>query len=101
MTRKELLPLLIAHYEKVIKEVTENTWGDTCYHIITKNSVDRGICYCANRVFNVNIYDKKWVKKAGKKDEPYWCLQPSWWTSKENNIERLQFRVDKMKKLIQ
>jgi hypothetical protein len=99
MTKKELLPLLIAHYEKVIKEVTDNHWNDTWYDVIKKYNVNKGICYCADKVFNTDIYGMAWVKNASD-NISYWYMLPCSMVTKKQNLDRLQYRLDTMKKLI-
>jgi hypothetical protein len=95
LSRKKLLPLLIAHYESVMGELTPRDWQET----LRFNKINRGICYASNLLFDTNLYDAKWVKKE--------CVLPSMWAeypqdtnSLDKAKEYLQIRVDKMKKIL-
>lgn len=98
MTRKELLPLLINHYEIAIKRVSNRTSAKTI-HTLSEFNVGMGICNCAYIKFRVDIFNKKWVNKYNI-DKRYWCEIPYNRKTKKETIASLQFRVDTMKKIL-
>jgi hypothetical protein len=96
LSRKKLLPLLIAHYERVIGELNQDNWED----IILKNNVQFGICNAALSLFKRNIYNTKWVKKECTMGGSMWGYYPEKANSVNGCKELLQIRVDKMKKIL-
>lgn len=102
MTKKQLLNLLITHYENVIVEIamippTHNIISDA-RSILSRRKVHYGICYCAQSVFNKNIMTTSWVDRhAGKYG--YWADKPYFADSISKMIDLLQYRVDIMQKL--
>ena len=95
-TRKKLLPLLISHYENVISQLTEENWDKLIY----ASNVSRGICYASNILFDINLYNTKWVKEECVFTSPKWAAYPRSSDSLNECKELLQIRVDKMKKIL-
>jgi hypothetical protein len=90
MEKKELLEKLIAHYEKSIELVK----GESELGTLQMKHVNWGVCRCAKKVFNQNIYHEEWVLKYGS----YWDDYPIYATSIPEAISLLQVRVDIMRK---
>ena len=103
MTKKQILNLLITHYEKVIVEIATlppgpNQLSDARI-ILYKRGVDLGICHCAKTVFNEDITKTCWVDRHTQKFSAYWAGKPWHAWSISEMIELLQYRVDIMQKL--
>jgi hypothetical protein len=96
MTKKELIIALVKHYKSVIKEI-KVTKKDNINFILELNNVELGICYCAYKQFEQNIYNKRWVERysltRGK-----WGTYPCWTANKKQVVDALQVRVDNLNK---
>lgn len=99
MTKKQLLPLLINHYENAINEVSKTRNLPQIEKKLIELKVNKGICNCAHHKFNVEICHRKWVYKHQRWDG-YWYTSPSDAFFKQDIIKALQFRVDKMKEIL-
>jgi len=94
---KEIIKGCIKHYEAVIQiaEVSDN-WE----YLMTVNCVNEGLC---NYLWFKNIPKKlrKWVKRVPCSYRKFWYIIPYYCYSRDEAIEALQYRVDRMKELLQ
>jgi hypothetical protein len=97
MEKKELLEKLIAHYEESIELVKAEKRLNKAKKIISERNVSSGICWCAYKVFDTIVYDKKWVENY-KTKFGYWVAEPCCTSSISDAIQLLQVRVDIMRK---
>jgi hypothetical protein len=59
----QLAQQLIAHYERCINDVKLFTTLEGAKAICKEYSAERGVCYCANIVFDESIYGCEWLLK--------------------------------------
>ena len=95
MTIKELIPKLIAHYEKCINEMPEEGWRGFTF----ENSVQSGICSCAKYVFKSIIYDSSFANKFTY-NEMYLCEKPMNAKSYQEAKELLQIRLRRLREFL-
>ena len=93
---RNLLKDMIPYYEEVIRTLDP---GDELVQL-EKLKVDKGICWCAFKVFGKNIYEAHWVKKRVERSTGYWFTAPLF-SHGENVKDLLQLRVDKMRQILQ
>ena len=101
MKRKVIIGLLIGQYERAItaiKALGTDKGGLKRYNIIDRYSVEDGVCMCASRIFNQNIFKKYWILRYYT-IEKYWKKQPRFANTKEEMLELLQFRLDLLRKI--
>jgi len=99
MTKKEILTKLIRKYNLVLREIKPVKDYREILRIVDNHNCGMGICTVTDANFNVSIYNKAWVNRE-KTDNFYWHTYPNEVTSKAEIIDCLQFRVDKMKKIL-
>jgi hypothetical protein len=74
MNKKELLTALIAHYTNAIAVLQQASTLDHFVTLINDYYVDLGICNCAKRVFQVDVYIANWIAKyQAVSGLSYWC----------------------------
>ncbi len=96
-----LLKKMIEYYEAAITEV-KNTPDQYDYHKLTSDlNIDLGICWCASKVFKTDLYKQKWVLDRAEKGSEYWHPQLHYRDTNEEVVQKLQFRVDKMRQILQ
>ena len=96
MKKNDILTKLIEYYENCIKEMPLEDWRN----YLTEKCIRTGICHTANRVFNADMYGRTWVSDHITFDDCYWFKPTYHAETREEAIELLQLRVDKMKKII-
>lgn len=99
MTKKEILTKLIKKYTLVLREIKNVRIYVKVCKILRDNNCHIGICRAAEYNFNTWLYSKTWVNRE-KSDSFYWYACPYEVTSKAEIIDCLQFRIDKMKKIL-
>jgi hypothetical protein len=63
---EQLAKQLIKHYEKCIKDVQLFYTLEGAKAICKEYSVERGVCYCANIVFDEAVYGCQWLLEKSK-----------------------------------
>jgi len=99
MTKKEILTKLIKKYTLVLRKIKPIEGYEKIIRIVGNHNCEIGICGAAELNFNVFLYSKTWVNRE-KSDSFYWYACPYEVTSKAEIIDCLQFRIDKMKKIL-
>ena len=94
---KEIIKGCIKHYEAVIQlaGMTDN-WR----YLIIQNYIDYGLCYYLGKQ-NIPKRFKKWVKRVPRSYGAFWYIPPYFCTERYKAIDALQYRVDRMKELLQ
>ena len=93
METKELIEKLIAHYEQAIEKVSSvNKWIAIAL-ILELYQVQCGVCNCASGVFNVDIYNTKWVESYGF----IWSEYPMHQETKDGVLRTLNVRLTNLK----
>lgn len=95
MTIKELIPKLIAHYDKCINEMTEEGW----YIFCLDNNILSGICNASLFEFKKNIFKSRFVVKFTN-GELYLCKTPIGAKSYSEAKELLQIRLRRLKEFL-
>lgn len=96
---QELCDKLIAWYEESIGMV-EQIPADDMYKIrklLNARSVHSGICACASFEFDESIYSDEWVRQNKTEGSDMWYKALYMADHKEEVIELLQKRVDRLK----
>jgi len=93
---KRVIRDTIRHYEKVISETNGPNWA----HVIYLNNVGDGVCKYLTRI-GTPYHLTRWVNQVPKSYYSYWCPRPNDTNTKEIAVERLQYRVNRMKELLE
>lgn len=95
---KQHISNLIQYYSQCIEEIKkEDNWKK----FIVNKKVASGVCLASLAIFHIDIRYQPWIIFNYKENEPFWYTRPiDCWTKKEA-IECLQFRVDKMKHILE
>ncbi len=90
---------LIKHYERVIEIISKETDIVKIQYIISNNNVEFGICSCVQYEFGDDIYRDDWVNSFKCKQDSvnYWFEVPYGKNDKDQIIDLLQKRVDRLK----
>lgn len=100
MTKKEILKKLITYYTKHIKVIKEKKTFKSAYKYTDDNHLDMGICWVSDKLnLHRDLYNLKWVKKECS-DGCFWYDIAFNAVNKKEILERVQFRLDKMKKIL-
>lgn len=91
---KEIIDKLITHYKRVIEEIGKLESLDIIKDVLTANNVQHGICYCSLFSYYIYIVSDDWVNSFPS--FPYWFDKPKRATTKEEVINLLQLRVDRL-----
>lgn len=95
---EQLAKQLIEHYEQCIKEVKQCTTVYSAQDVCYKHTTDVGFCYCASKVFDVDIYSCEWVKSfKPEKNSWYIAITAEDCLTIPDIIDALQTRVDILK----
>jgi len=94
---KEVIQGCIKHYEDVI-QIAEVT--DDWYMLMHTNGVHGGLCYYLD-IKGIPPKLKKWIKKVPNIYYKFWFRPPMRCYNRHGAIEALQYRVDKMKQLLE
>lgn len=99
--KKEILNKLIKHYEEAIDNI-RNLEADT-YNLklyLKSKHLHLGICHCAKYQFEEpNLFYQRWVTEHCN-DLGYWYITPYYCSTITNVIYSLNFRLDKMKQIL-
>lgn len=101
----EILSKLIPYYEESIAYIKAMKPDANHQRYMQERCIDIGICKCADQVFNTSLSKELWVSRQDRSDP---LISPSmavWgelpiYANKPQAIERLQLRVDIMKRLL-
>lgn len=90
---QELADKLINHYEGVVRQAEgmDNLWE--ILELCCDTQTTCGVCNCATRVFDADVYEDAWVTSFGA----FWFKYPTNCNTKPEIIEALQFRIDRLK----
>lgn len=97
MTNKEILELLIPHYEKCIEEYKKN--GD--WNVIYDAKCYDGVCYLIQVRFCIiePYIERFWqaIIRPHITNKGYWCGHPSSMLAFHLNVQRLEHRLNILK----
>jgi hypothetical protein len=86
----EILQKLIAHYERAVAQFPNINWKS---FLLSKN-IGFGVCSCAKNEFDTNVSD---IIKSIKF---YWFTRPYYADNRDEALELLQLRIDRMKDIL-
>lgn len=95
MTTKELIPKLIEHYQFGIDNLPMEDWEN----FLHKNGLRLGLCWCAERIFKIDIYESKWVEKLVNFKGGDLAKYPSRAKNRTECIELLQIRINALESI--
>lgn len=100
---KDILIRLINHYRTVLERIKEFNELHSIRDILLSSKTNMGICYCANRIFNISIDYEPWLRRNCKKNNTlgsavWWCTPPVMLNSKDPIIESFNVRISIMEK---
>lgn len=103
MEKRLILTLLIRYYKRHLNYIKDNPKYDTVSDV--KDYLDmfylsNGICFCAHKVFMVDVYSEDWVI-AYKPNSSYWCARPDIYNTLEDIYTSLQTRISIMEKMLE
>lgn len=98
-TPLEVINLLIPHYEKVLHLLHKTKGSKEVKRLAEIHNVDCGICSCARFTFDIDIYDKSWVKSRAINEAGLWYPIPALGKNRAEVIQRIQFRLDTLNEL--
>ncbi len=98
MELKQLLESLVDHYQVVISKVKKLVSMDDIQDILFSTNTYHGVCHCATYTFKTDIYSSKWVTDLIPIGSSYWYPPLNTATNKEEVLDRLETRVEILKK---
>jgi hypothetical protein len=97
---KTLARKLLVHYNKCIKEVKATSDMTKIWYILREYYTNRGLCYCANNVFQKYIYHDEWVAAFCVDETGNWGVMPIYCNTPFETLEALQLRTNNLKSLL-
>lgn len=104
MTEKEIITKLITHYKKGIKIAKSDKSYKYIMNRLCSLCLEYGVCRCFAYDYNVDISNKKWIKKYCTYSKYEFC-DPRWWAkpvrdakTKKEILKLLTIRLDILKK---
>ena len=91
---QELADKLISHYEDVVDKVKGIDNVEAILDLLYSTNTSHGVCMCASEVFNEYVYDDLWINSFR---QSFWFKYPSYYGTKPEILEALQFRIDRLK----
>lgn len=98
MLTKELLTQLIDYYKKHLEVIKDYSFGESLTYL-SKKGLKYGICYCSDIVFKESIVDYI-IDKTETNSSGYWFRTPYSSKNKEEIVESLEFRINKMTEML-
>lgn len=98
--QKQILNKLIPYYTNCIAEMQGLIFSE-CEVYISEKNILCGICWAAQKQFDICLYDEEWVKPYIPQDENYWFDKPYRQSTKDDMIKCLVLRLDLMKSILQ
>ncbi len=94
---QELVNKLIARYHRAIfwVNIIPSLW--MCHEMLYYMKVHKGVCYCAYKAYDKDIYHDSFINSLFASRTLHWYPTPGSAETKAQIIERLQYRIDKLK----
>lgn len=95
MTTTQIQEALLNHYIEVINKVKKEDDWEVIQDILRETHTNQGVCNCAERVFDVDIYCSQWVNEnTNSRTGNIWGVFPHHSDDKQEVIQLLQLRID-------
>jgi hypothetical protein len=98
MLTKELLIKLIDYYKEHLEVIKDDNFI-TYLEYLSDVGLNFGICYCSSVIFEKDITEYI-IDKTKTNSTGYWFKTPYFSETKEEIIECLEFRINKMTEML-
>lgn len=97
---KEILEEILAYYKEHLIQVKKLETLNQIGTYLTEKKLHYGICYCSQHIFDEFIHRRIEQYKYPHESYGYWYIIPMYCSTKEKVIESMEFRINRIKEIL-